>query len=601
MKVTTDLERYSAAYTFKYNISIFVKFRLILIQNNGFYLVAIHSKIMSVHVRQLEQYFFNSIINSLDVSDLAGKPEPEIRQASLSRALTAFAMSGLTGTPASKTAEYVCDGERDQGIDGCYFDAAKNTLVFVQSKWNANGTKTIGKGDLLKFLHGVKLVLSANWDSFSPKFKKQKVTIEQVLLKPEVSVIVSIAFTGDNKLGEECEEVLQQFEIEQNAAGEFLETKVLDLRALHRFFRTATLSSQPPFTAMLLDWGQSVEPHQAIYGRICCEELAKLYVDIGESLFEPNIRSFLGDGEVNNQIVNTLQSRPDDFWYMNNGVTGICTKYTKTALGGGDNRQAGAFVFHGLQIVNGAQTIGSIAKAYERLPNKVAKAFAMIKVISLEGTPLGYTDLITIATNKQNKVEDKDFLTLDPNQNRIKIELFSKGVQYVFRSGETVHDKGTGFDVTEAMIALACSSPSVSNAVLAKRNIGLLLDRNSTAYQQLFHSGINGEIVWEKVQKFRKIDVALLRTQSNAPSQKRKQLLTHGNRVLTWAVLNTGAMNLIEDEESLKKFIDMTAESIDQFINKNYRESYLAVFFKNTQKCSELAQHLKNLTSNVIQ
>lgn len=548
---------------------------------------------MSVHVRQLEQYFLNAITASIDVTDLAGKADLDIKQATLSRALTAFAMSGLTGVPVTQTATYVCDGERDQGIDGCFFDSGKNTLVFVQSKWNANGTKTIGKGDLLKFLHGVKLVLSANWDTFSKKFKLQKATIDQVLLKPDVSVIVSVAFTGDNKLGDECEEVLAQFEAEQNAAGEFLETKVLDLRALHRFFRTATLSAQPPFTAMLLDWGQSIEPHQAIYGRICCEELAKLYTEIGESLFEPNIRSFLGDGEVNNQIVSTLLNRPEDFWYMNNGVTGICTKYSKTALGGGDNRQAGAFVFQGLQIVNGAQTIGSIAKAYEKSPTKVAKAFAMIKVISLEGTPLGFTDVITIATNKQNRVEEKDFLTLDPNQNRIKIELLSKGIQYVFRSGETVIDKSTGFDVTEAMVALACSSTDVSNAVLAKRNIGLLLDRKSTAYQQLFHMGINGEVTWRQVQKFRKIDAALVQAQGVALSQKRKQLLTHGNRVLSWVVFNASPATLLGDNLALKDFIDKSADLIDQFLKQNYPDSYLAVFFKNTQKCSELALVLK--------
>ncbi len=554
---------------------------------------------MSVHVRQLEQYFVNAVTASIDITDLAGKAEQEIKQATLSRALTAFAMSGLTGVPVTQTASFVCDGERDQGIDGCFFDSGKNTLVFVQSKWNANGTKTIGKGDLLKFLHGVKLVLSANWETFSKKFKAQRATIDQVLLKPDVSVIVAVAFTGDNKLGDECEEVLKQFEVEQNAAGEFLETKVLDLRALHRFFRTATLSSQPPFTAMLLDWGQSVEPHQAIYGRICCEELAKLYADIGESLFEPNIRSFLGDGEVNNQIVGTLLNKPEDFWYLNNGVTGICTKYSKTALGGGDNRQAGAFIFQGLQIVNGAQTIGSIAKAFEKSPVKVAKAFAMIKVISLEGTPLGFTDVITIATNKQNRVEEKDFLTLDPNQNRIKIELLSKGIQYVFRSGESVIDKANGFDVTEAMVALACSSTDVSNAVLAKRNIGLLLDRKSTAYQQLFHAGINGEVTWHQVQKFRKIDAALVLAQGVAPNQKRKQLLTHGNRVLSWAVFNAGSAELLDDALALRAFIGNAADLIDAFLKQNYPDSYLAVFFKNTQKCAELAVTLKTFVAEI--
>ncbi|PTQ79718.1 hypothetical protein C8R21_1231 [Nitrosospira multiformis] len=143
-----------------------------------------------VHVRQLEQYFLNSIIPSIDVTDLSGKPANEIRQAALSRALTAFAISGLTGIPINKAALAVLDGERDQGIDGCFYDESKNTLVFVQSKWHGNGTKTIGKGDLLKFLHGVKLVLSANWDTFSAKFKTNKGLIDQVLLKPDVSGVL---------------------------------------------------------------------------------------------------------------------------------------------------------------------------------------------------------------------------------------------------------------------------------------------------------------------------------------------------------------------------------------------------------------------------
>lgn len=546
-----------------------------------------------VHVRQLEQYFLNAIATSIDVTDLNGKQQNEINQATLSRALTAFAISGLTGTPVTQAALSVLDGERDQGIDGCFYDESKNTLVFVQSKWHGNGTKTIGKGDLLKFLHGVKLVLSANWDTFSVKFKKHKTLIEQVLLKPDVSVVVAVAFTGDNKLGDECDEVLKQFELEQNAVGDFLETKTLDLRALHRFFRTATLASQPPFTAMLLDWGQSIEPHQAIYGRVCCEELAKLYTDIGEPLFEPNIRSFLGDGEVNNQIVNTLLTKPEEFWYLNNGVTGICTSFSKTALGGGDNRQAGAFVFKGLQIVNGAQTIGSIAKAYEKAPAKVAKAFTMFKAISLEGTPLGFTDIITIATNKQNKVEEKDFLSLDQNQNRIKIELMSKGIQYVFRSGEAVIDRSVGFDVTEAMLSLACSNTEVSTAVLAKRNIGLLLDRKSPAYQQLFNAGINGDATWEKVKKLRKIDTAISRIQSTSTNQKSKQIFTHGNRVLSWAVFNAGSVASVDDNAALDIFLNKATEVIDTFIKALYPEAYLAVFFKNSQKCSELATKIK--------
>lgn len=552
---------------------------------------------MSVHVRQLEQYFVNAISASIDVSDLAGKPQADVQQATLSRSLTAFAISGLTGSPVIDCAKFVCDGTRDQGIDGCYFDPAKNVLVFVQSKWHSGGTKTISKGDLLKFLHGVKLVLSANWAPFSARFKTQQSSIDQVLLKPDVSVVVAVAFTGDNKLGEECQEVLEQFQLDQNSAGEFLETRVLDLKALHRIFRTATLASQAPFTGMLLDWGQIAEPHQGVYGRICCEELAKLYSDVGDALFEPNIRSFLGDGEVNSQIFTTLTTKPEDFWYLNNGVTGICNRFTKTALGGGDNRQAGAFVFHGIQFVNGAQTIGSIARAYQKAPTKVAKAFVHFKAISLEGTPLGFTDTVTIATNKQNKVEEKDFLTLDPDQNRIKVELLAQGIQYIFRSGEAVVDPSKGFDVTEAMVALACASADIGNAVLAKRNIGLLLDRKSAAYQAIFNSSIKGGPLWSLVQSTRAFESALQSAQTSATNQRRKQLLTHGNRVLLWLCLNTTAKALIGQPAALIKFIDNAVELIDLYIKTHHPDSYLAVFFKNTPKCSALvssvAQEMK--------
>lgn len=547
---------------------------------------------MSVHVRQLEQYFLNAIASSIDTSDLLNKSESDVKQAALSRSLTAFSICGLTGASVAQAAASVFDGSRDQGIDACYFDEAKNTLVFVQSKWHTGGTKTITKGEILKFLHGVKLVLAANWDTFSDKFKNQKAAIDQALLKPDVAVLVAVSFTGDNPLGEECKEVLDQFETEQNAVSEYLEVKILDLRILHRYFRTATLSSQPPFTAMLLDWGQSLEPHRAIYGRICCKELAKLYSDVGESLFEPNIRSFLGDGEVNNQIASTLTARPEDFWYLNNGITGICSKFSKTALGG-DTRQAGAFIIHGLQIVNGAQTIGSIAKAFEKSPGNVAKAFAMIKIISLEGTPLGFTDTVTVATNRQNRVEEKDFLALDPNQTRVKNELHSKNIQYVFRSGESVTDKSKGFDVLEAMVALACASPSVAQPVLAKRNIGILLDRKSASYQDLFKSSITGEAAWALVQRFRKVEL-MLQLKQNSAGQKRRQILTHGNRLISWAVLNIGGTQVADDAAALSIFLDRAVTATEAFLKAHYPDSYLAVFFKNTQKCTELASTLRS-------
>ena len=154
-----------------------------------------------LHVRQLEQYLSNVLFPLIDTSDLSGMAAAQIQQAKLSRALTAFSIIGLTGAAANQVAPFILDGGHDQGIDGCFYDETKNTLVFVQSKWHAGGTKTITKGDILKFLHGIKLVLSASWDTFSQKFQEHKELIEKVLLKPDVAVTAAVSFTGDNRLG----------------------------------------------------------------------------------------------------------------------------------------------------------------------------------------------------------------------------------------------------------------------------------------------------------------------------------------------------------------------------------------------------------------
>ena len=94
---------------------------------------------------------------------------------------------------------------------------------------------------------------------------------------------------------------------------------------------------------------------RAIIGNISGNELANLYRQSKSSLFAYNIRQFLGKPN-NKNIIETAKERPDQFFYFNNGITCICLSYKRT-----DNK----IVAKDFQVINGAQTVGSIKAASE--------------------------------------------------------------------------------------------------------------------------------------------------------------------------------------------------------------------------------------------
>ena len=96
-------------------------------------------------------------------------------------------------------------------------------------------------------------------------------------------------------------------------------------------------------------------------------------------MFSSNIRFFLRDSEVNEGIFNSVRHEPEKFWYYNNGITALCSSIGKKPLGG-SGRDTGIFECKDVKIVNGAQTVGSIARAYQNSPEQVEKAKVLIRL-----------------------------------------------------------------------------------------------------------------------------------------------------------------------------------------------------------------------------
>ena len=102
---------------------------------------------------------------------------------------------------------------------------------------------------------------------------------------------------------------------------------------------------------------------------------------------------------------------------------------------------------------------------------------------------------ITKANNTQNRIEKRDFVSLDPNQKRIKEELELDKIDYIYKSGETAnYTSEQNFDLTEATIALSAYQPNIQYIVQAKREISKLWeDIKKEPYTILFNKGTNSK------------------------------------------------------------------------------------------------------------
>ncbi|CUW37084.1 conserved protein of unknown function [Magnetospirillum sp. XM-1] len=165
------------------------------------------------------------------------------------------------------------------------------------------------------------------------------------------------------------------------------------------------------------------------------EQLAAIYDKWGARLLEANVRSFLqARAKTNKGIQKTIKDEPELFFPYNNGLsaTADAVSCIKT-----DSGLAIASVSN-LQIVNGAQTTGSIHGAIKFAKDSLPKVFVQMKLAIV---PIDRSEdivpRISEFANTQNKVNAADFFSNHPFH--IRMEQFSREVIFTAREGER-HD-----------------------------------------------------------------------------------------------------------------------------------------------------------------
>ncbi len=557
----------------------------------------------TLHVNHIKTMIEQKFKDKIDVTDLAGKPREEIDKATLTRGLAAYSLYVLASVDVQTAVSAVVDGFDDNGIDAILFEKNQNILWIVQSKWIEKGVGEPETGETAKFTRGIHDLVNNELDRFNSKVRAKENDIAEALDNAAVRIGIILAYTGQN-LSVHNSRILDDLLAELNDPSELVTVNVFSLREAHSALTGSIAGNPIKFEVALTNWGQIDEPFKAFYGTVSTADIAPWWIEHRARLFSDNIRNFIGMTIINESIINTLTNEPQHFWYFNNGITILCNKITKKPLGGGD-KAVGYFVCEGVSVVNGAQTVGCVGQTFGKSPENLQNARVLVRLISLEHCPDDFSVRITKATNTQNRIEKRDFVSLDPQQERLKTELLLEGkVYHYIRTDEIIAPDDTNYTLEESTIALACQNEDVSLAVLAKRELGKLWeDITKEPYISVFNTSTTAMQLWRAVKVFRIVNANMkVKEKSTRPGRERS-FYVHANRFILHLVFLKIPIDIIRDpSDSFEKYITEKLPGIIEKLIKFSRDKMELLYpepslvhqvFRNYTKCKEIKAAIK--------
>ncbi|PXZ04375.1 AIPR family protein [Gilliamella apicola] len=558
-----------------------------------------------IHVNQIATKVKELFGDLIDTSDL-NKTDSQYELKKLSRCLAAYAVFCIGGSSEIEAASSVIDGANDNGIDAIYYSPATKRMILVQSKWSIRGTGEPDNGDIRKFKDGVSDLVSLSFDRFNSKVEKMRNMVEAALTAFDTKFDIVLVHTGNKLLSEHNQRIMDDLVLELNDAGDGSSDDIvifhqLNQARIHTSLAKGVEGEPIKLEVGLSQWGKIEDPYLAFFGIVSGDEVYEWYKLHGNKLFSKNIRQMLGSTDVNDEIKNTIENHPDKFWYYNNGITLIADK-VKKSMAGGNAKDIGSFQLSNVSVVNGAQTVSSIGGTSESKKEKLIKVRVPIKIISLENTEPNFGSYVTKNNNRQNRIENRDFVSLDDQQIRLRTELAIDGIEYCIVRSELFKPTESSFDLIEATTALACVSKQSSLAVQAKREIGKFYENlNKPIYKSIFNQETTGKFIFNSVMCLRAVEKLIKKNIKLLESKSGRNygILVHGNRMLallTFSKLNINELakssNFMIDENKIENAFNDSLNELDEQIETYYQGKILSSLFKNFSICKNIYQNI---------
>lgn len=428
------------------------------------------------------------------------------------KALAAYYLTQEAGASDDEAIKASIDGGLDHGIDSVFVDSTQ-TVWLIQSKYKDSGVGEVELAEVGKFVDGVKDLAKQKYERFNEHLQAKIPALNSAFDSGVAKVKAILTYTG-GALGDDKRRVMSDLEaaLNQPADPGFLRFINFGLASFHRVQLDEHLPVPITAEITLENYGHIDEPYLCYFGSITGAQLKALKTENGEKLFDANIRHFQGDTVVNQDISETIKNNPEHFFYFNNGVTFICDAIRPIGPRD-DTRSTGRFRVENLSVINGAQTVSSLAiDLNDQAQQSDVKVLATL--VALDADLEEFGGKVTRFRNNQNAVSDIDFAALDENQIQWAQTLQQSGVFYRYKSGELDQED---FDVETAAKALACwvSDNECNLIAQSKKDAKKLFSRVSgeelhgAIYYHLFKDSLQARQLWRIVQIYQLIRESL--------------------------------------------------------------------------------------------
>ncbi|MFF3642057.1 AIPR family protein [Streptomyces sp. NPDC002564] len=558
---------------------------------------------MPVQMRFLRDYLTRTFASLIDMGDVAHVSAHALSTVLLSRALAAQAVVILTGCSPEAAAATVTDGADDHGIDAVAFSANGSDIWFVQAKWSDKGKVILTEQNALQLVAALGRLADHRYSGANPSIRRLLSRIDDALSSPHCTVHLAAALAGDGHLARQAEERLARVGEEFGFDGR-TRVKVHTL-GLADFYSAARLHTAPvpvKVTATLTEgWHAIHTPYPAYIGSVTAGEVAAWYESHGARLLAPPLRQ-RGADQINQAEMTQLVTAPDLFWYFNNGVTLLCDSVEAQYFARRMEGQPVRLDLINARVINGAQTVASVAHAVTQNPETAKDALVSLRVICVDDAPESLVSRLTQVSEDEKQSDPLDRVALDRQQRLIRDDFAVQlNKNYVYKKGAAAPVPSVGCSVQEAALALVCAHPDTSLVARTSADPEYIWRPSPDgAYTRLFGRPPSVQQIWQSVLLRRQVQNVLASVAFTASvSPWVREVVEHGDLLVAHLVFQTIGLETLEEwdptsgereawvEEWTKETVILLASSVEQLFG---RQLFLASVFTDAYKCRALAE-----------
>lgn len=299
----------------------------------------------------------------------------------------------------------ITDGAGDKQIDAVYIDNDASVIYIIQGKFYSGDTvnaeplrEVLSSWIQIKDLQ--KLQENAN--------EKLKIKINELSTALEDDYEICFELITTSELTKSAENDLATFQKEISEDTSFSANLVLVDNETLKFKYDEALNKNRPYInhEFNIDSLKCMEimigGTKAVIAAIPLKDCIRIPGIKDGSLFRKNVRQSLGtSNKVNKGIAATLKKDPEDFFFLHNGITAICSQI---------NLKDGLLSVKELNVVNGCQSLSTIYSCSETVKNS---KYGYILFRFYEISNPEKADKISTCTNSQSAVKARDLRSND--------------------------------------------------------------------------------------------------------------------------------------------------------------------------------------------